>query len=582
MNEEKLEIMRHSGAHIMAAAIYELFPDAKFGTGPAIEDGFYYDIDLPRTLIPEDLPNIEAKMKEIIKANHSFERKEISREKAIELFKKAGQNYKVELLEEKDDSETISIYKSGNFVDLCTGPHLDSTGEMKAFKLDRIAGAYWRADEKNKMMQRIYSLAFETNKDIRKFEKQREEAKKRDHRKLGKELDLFTFSDLVGKGLPLFTPKGATIKRILERYIIDEEIKRGYQHVCTQDLAKVDLYKKSGHYPYYKDTMYPAMKVDGEELILRPMACPHHFELYKSSPKSYRDMPMRIAEVAKLYRYEKSGELTGLIRVRDFCLADSHIICKEDQAKDELKGVLKLIDDVSAAMGLKKGENYRYRLSLGNRNDTEKYFKNDKAWDESEKILREVLEELKAPFFEVEDEAAFYGPKIDIQMKNVNGKEDTAFTVQYDFCMPEKFDLTFKNEKGEQEKAVVIHRSSIGSIERTIGFLIEHYAGAFPTWLAPVQMKILPVADKFNEAAQKLAQEFRELDLRPELDLDTESVGKKIRQAQLEKVPYMLVFGEKEEKSDNLAVRSRVTGKTEEMSKDDFVKMIKKEISAKK
>jgi threonyl-tRNA synthetase len=577
----ELETIRHSLAHLMAQSVNRLYKDVKQGVGPAIEDGFYQDFDIDKTITPEDLPKIESEMKKIILEDLEFKKEIISKDEALKLYK--NDSYKTELITEMNDQE-ISVYRSGEYTDLCKGPHVKSTGELKniAFQLNRLAGAYWRGDEKNKMMQRIYGLAFDNAKELRKHLANLEEAKKRDHRKLGKELDLFVFSDLVGKGLPLFTPKGSVIKRELERFIVDEEIKRGYQHVYTQDLAKTDLYRKSGHYPYYKDTMYPPMQIDDEELILRPMACPHHFMLYKSKPKSYRELPMRIAEIAKLYRYEKSGELTGLLRIRNFCLADSHIICQKSQAKDEIKGVLDLIDYVANVLGLKKGEDYRYRLSLGDKNNDKKYYKNDKAWDYSEKILREVLEEVKAPYFEASNEAAFYGPKIDIQMKNVAGKEDTAFTVQYDFCMPERFDLSFKNKDGKDEKAVVIHRSSIGSIERTIGFLIEKYAGRFPLWLSPVQVKIIPVSDKFILGAQKIEKIFKEENIRCEIDDRTESVGKKIAENIKEKNPYAVVIGEKEAKSGKLAVRTRGEKKIEEIEIDKFIEKLEKEIKNKK
>ncbi len=576
---DKIEILRHSTAHVLAASVLKMFPEAKFAIGPAIADGFYYDFDLPRTLIPEDLALIEAEMQNIINKNYPFEKAVINIDEAINLFKKAKQDYKVEILEDlknKGEKE-VSIYQSDNFVDLCKGPHLDSTGEInkKSIKLIKISGAYWKGDEKRKMLQRIYGLAFYTPKDLKKHLAQMKEAEKRDHRKIGKDLDFFVFSDLVGKGLPLLTEKGSVIRRELERYIVDEEIKRGYQHVYSQDLAKVDLYRKSGHYPYYKKTMYPSMIVDDEELILRPMACPHHFELYKSKLRSYRELPLRIAEIAKLYRYEKSGELTGLIRVRDFCLADSHIFCRESQAEQELKDVLQLIDDVSRTLGFKKNKDYRYRLSLGNRKDTKKYYKNDQAWDKAEKILKKVLIDLKAPFYEETDQAAFYGPKIDIQMKNFAGKEDTAFTVQYDFCMPDRFDLTYKNEKGKDERAIVIHRSSIGSIERTIGFLIEYYAGSFPLWLSPIQVAVIPVSDKFIKPAQNIMEKLFAEKIRVVIDDRNESVGKKISDTIKQKIPYTIVYGDKEAKSKNLAIRVRGSKEIKNQKLEDFIKNIK-------
>lgn len=589
-NQEKkdnfnLEISRHSLAHILASAILEMFPEAKFGVGPSIENGFYYDFDLPRTLIPEDLPLLEKKMKEIIKKNYPFEKQTITRDKAIELFKKANQNYKIEILNDEAKGGEISLYRTGKFVDLCRGPHIDSAGEIDSasFKLTKIAGAYWRGDEKNKMLQRIYGVAFNSKKELAGYLKNLEEAEKRDHRKLGKELDLFIFSDIVGSGLPLWTPKGSIIRRELEQFIIKEELSRGYQHVYTPELAKVDLYKKSGHYPYYKDTMYPVMKIDDDELILRPMSCPHHFQLYLSKKRSYKELPMRIAELAKLYRYERSGELTGLLRVRSFCLADAHIICRKKQAYNEINGALDLIEFVASALEIKKGDEFWYRLSLGNRNDDKKYYKNDKLWDNAEETLRKVLIDRKAPFIEAEDEAAFYGPKIDIQIRNVHGKEDTAFTVQYDFYLPNRFELNYINEKGEEEKAVVIHRSSVGAIERTIGFLIEKCAGAFPLWLSPTQVKILPVSsEKHIDCAQKISSMLREKDIRAETDDSNESVGKKIREAEKQKIPYMLVVGDKEMNSDLVAVRTRGSKDIKTMEVGKFVEMVKKEIDKKK
>jgi threonyl-tRNA synthetase len=577
--QETLEIIRHSASHVMAAAVQSLFPDVKFGIGPAIEDGFYYDFQLPRNLTPEDLPVIEKKMQDIIKEGQSFKRENISKDEANKLFQ--DQPYKTELINDLKDGE-ISIYRTGNFVDLCTGPHVESTKEIpdNAFKLDKIAGAYWRGSEKNPMLQRIYALAFHSKKELDEYIVFQEEIKKRDHRKIGKDLDLFVFSDLVGKGLPLFTEKGSIIRRTLERFVVDEEIKRGYKHIYTPDLANVELYKTSGHYPYYKDTMYPVMKTEGEELILRPMTCPHHFQLYASKPRSYKELPFRIAELAKQFRYEKSGELTGLIRVRSFCLADSHIVCQRDQAMSEINSVLDLIEYVALVLGLNTGDNYRYRLSLGDRKDDKKYYKDDQAWDFAENVLRTVLIERKANYFEAEKEAAFYGPKIDIQMRNFAGKEDTAFTVQYDFVMPKRFQLTFKDKDGQEKEPIVIHRSSIGAIERTMAFLIEHYAGAFPVWLSPVQVVIIPISDRHIEYSRKLEADLRGADIRVQVDDSSERMNLKIRQAQMEKVPYMLVIGDKEAGSDVVSVRLR-TGQQVTLSFTEFKAAIQKVVATK-
>jgi len=555
-----------------------IFPDAKFAIGPAIEDGFYYDFDLPRTLTPDDLPVIEKKMGEIVKANLPFKHSEISKDEAKKLF--ASQPYKLELIEELPDDK-VGIYEQGKFIDLCKGPHVKSTGEVKAFKLTSIAGAYWRGDEHNKMLQRIYGLAFNTQKELDDYQAWQEEIKKRDHRKIGKDLDLFIFTELVGKGLPLYTEKGSVIRRELERFVVDEELKRGYKHVYTPDIANVALYKMSGHYPYYKDTMYPVMKVDEEELILRPMTCPHHYQYYANKPRSYRELPFRIAELAKQYRYEKSGELTGLARVRLFCLADGHIICTKEQAVDEINGALDLIEYITGMLGLKKGEDYRYRLSLGDRKDTKKYFKDDAAWDFAENVLRSVLTDRKAVFFEAENEAAFYGPKIDIQMKNVSGKEETAFTTQYDFVGPKRFSLTYIDSDGQEKEPIVIHRSSIGAIERTMAFLIEHYAGAFPLWLSPVQVKIIPISDRHNEHAMKVAEEMKSRGIRAEIDDRSERMNQKIRQAQMEKIPYMAVIGDKEAADNTVSVRKRNGEQLPVQPLSSFIEMLTEEITKK-
>lgn len=571
--EDRLEVMRHSASHIMAEAVQSIFPEAKFGIGPAIENGFYYDFALPRSLAPDDLPVIEAKMAEIIASNSAFAKEEVNKEEARRLF--SGQPYKLELLDDIPD-EKVGIYRQNNFVDLCRGPHAGTTGEIcrDALKLEKIAGAYWRGSEKNQMLQRVYGLLFQSKKELEDYLIFQEEIKKRDHRKLGKELDLFVFSDAVGKGLPLFTEKGSIIRRELERFIVDEEIKRGYKHVYTPDLANVELYRISGHYPYYKDTMYPVMKVDEEELMLRPMTCPHHFELYASKPRSYRELPYRIAELAKQFRYEKSGELTGLMRVRSFCLADSHIFCQPEQAIGEINGALDLIEYVSATLGLDTGDNYRYRLSLGDRTDNTKYYKDDEGWDVAEEALRKVLIQRKANFFEAGKEAAFYGPKIDIQMKNFAGKEDTVFTVQYDFAMPKRFKLRYIDSDQQEKEPIVIHRSSVGAIERTMAFLIEHYGGAFPVWLSPVQVMIIPVADRHLDYAAGLEVELRNAGLRVKVDNRSERVNLKIRQAQLEKVPYMLVVGDKEVEADTMSVRLRSGEQLPAQSLKSFTDMV--------
>ena len=582
ITDQNLENLRHSCAHLMAAAVMELWPHAHRTIGPSIENGFYFDFDFGDTKITdEDLPKIEAKMHEILPTWKEFTRHELDPKAAKKEY--PGNIYKHELIDEfSKEDQKISFYKSGNYWDLCRGGHVEHPDkELKHFRLLSIAGAYWRGNEKNKMLTRIYGTCWPTQKELDDYLIMLEEAKKRDHRKIGHDLDLFVFSELIGKGLPIFTPKGATIKRELERFVIDEEIKRGYLHVVTPDLAKVDLYKKSGHYPYYKDTMYPTMKIDEEELILKPMTCPHHFMFYKSQIHSYRDLPYRIGEVAHQYRYEKSGELSGLTRVRMFCLADAHIISAKVQAKQVIKEVLDLIDYINEKLGMVKGIDYRYRLSLGNRTDTKKYFKDDDSWNYAENVLREVLTEVNAPFFEAENEAAFYGPKIDIQVKKVSGSEETAFTVQYDFVMPERFDLSFVNQEGKEERPVVIHRSSIGCIERTMAFLIEKYAGNFPTWLAPIQTIVLPITDKHLEYAQKVHNQLLFVNIRSHLDSRNEPLSGRIRDAEMQKIPYILAVGDREAQNESVSVRKRGEKDLKSLSLSQISNQISDEIKNK-
>lgn len=578
-NTEKLMHLRHSLAHLLGASIMKLYPGSKITLGPAVDNGFYYDVDVAGKITDADLDKIEKTMKDIQKTWKKFEKKVLTKEEALKIFK--GNEYKVELINGiVDKGEEITIYQSGDFLDLCRGGHIDDMSKVKmdSFKLDRVAGAYWRGDEKNKMLTRVYGLAFETKKELDAYIIQQEEAEKRDHKKLGKELDLFVFSETVGKGLPLFTPKGTTIRRELERFIVDEEIRRGYLHVVTPDIAKLDLYKKSGHYPHYKDSMYAPIKIDESEFMLRPMTCPHHFELYLNKPHSYRELPMRIAELAQLYRYEQSGELMGLVRVRTFCLADAHIICaSEKQAVEEISKALDLIEYITSVFGLKLDVDYRYRLSLGDRENTEKYYKNDSAWEKGENLLRELMINRKSKFEEAKDEAAFYGPKVDIQMKNVNGKEDTAFTVQYDFCMPERFDLSYIGEDGKSQRAFVVHRSSIGCIERVMAFLIEKYAGAFPVWLSPIQAIITPISEKQKEYADDVYEKLKESGVRVELDDSSESLGKKIRNAKMQKVPYIIVIGDKEKEAGTITVEGRAE-KLEGITLEKFLEKIEKEI----
>lgn len=578
MNEQ-LEQQRHSLAHVLAAAVLEHYPDTQVAIGPVTENGFYYDFEFSKPFGEDEFPKIEKTMREMLEEGFKPECTEVSYEDAKQRFK--DQKYKLELIEEINaEGEKITVYTIGDFTDLCRGPHVASSKEIdpEGFTLTNTAGAYWRGDEKNTMLTRIYALAFESKEELETYQKQQEEARERDHRKLGKELDLFVFSDLVGKGLPLYTERGATVRRELERFIIDEEIRRGYRHVSTPDIAKLDLYKTSGHYPHYKESMYAPITIDDEEFMLRPMTCPHHFELFASKPKSYRDLPMRIAEMAKLYRYEQSGELTGLIRVRSFCLADAHIICaNEEQAVDEISGALDLIEDVAETFGLKQGENYSYRLSLGNRKDTEKYYDNPEAWEKGESLLREMLKKRNAPFVEAEDEAAFYGPKIDVQMRNVNGKEDTAFTVQYDFCMPDRFDLTYTDSDGKEKRALVVHRSSIGALERIMAFLIEHFAGNFPLWLAPTQVGLVPVSEKHHVYAQEVQKKLQGEGFRVEIATDNTSLGKRIHEFSKMKTPYVVVLGDKEAESGELTPEHRDHGKQDPLPLADFVQKLTQE-----
>jgi threonyl-tRNA synthetase len=574
-NSDHLYKLRHSASHLLASAVKNLYPESLATIGPATENGFYYDFD-NLTVSPEDLQGIEQEMKKIVKDWSSFEQEVVSANKAKEMF--ADNKYKIELIEELEKkSETITIYKSGNFVDLCKGGHIDNPKEsLKHFKLMSIAGAYWRGDEKNKMLTRIYGTAFDSEAELEKYLTDLELAKERDHRKIGSELGLFVFSEIVGKGLPLWTEKGAAIRREIERFIVDEEIKRGYLHVYTPDIAQVALYEKSGHYPYYKDSMYAPIKIDDEQYMLRPMTCPHHFELYLSKPHSYKELPVRIAELAKLYRYEQSGELTGLIRVRSFCLADAHIVAMEDQAESEIAGALELISYIAGIFGLKPGEHYRYRLSLGDRKDESKYYKDDESWEKAENTLRSVLNSQHVPFFEAEGEAAFYGPKIDVQMKNVNGKEDTAFTVQYDFVMPGRFKLEYIDQDGTKKQPIVIHRSSVGAIERVVAFLIEHFGGNFPFWISPTQVKVLPVSDKTLSYAEEIYSNLKELGFRVELDSRQETLGAKIRDGEKEKAPFLLIVGPKEAESGMVSVRTRGVGNGPTISISDFIAAISK------
>lgn len=606
-NNQNLAILRHSLSHVLMQALSRLY-GAIPGVGPAIENGFYHDIDAEHQISLEDLPKIEKKMRKIIKENLPIEKKTMPIDEGIKFLKDKGYLYTAELAEDLKAEfarksplrETlagqhenlplpeaaarqaeISFFQQGEFINMCKGPHLKSTGEINpgAFRLAKVAGAYWKGDEKNKMLQRIYGTAFETKEELEEYLKMLEEAEKRDHRKLGKELDLFVFSDLVGKGLPLFTPKGSIIRQELERFIVDEETKRGYLRTYTPDMAKVELYKKSGHWDHYKDSMYPPMNVDGEEYVLRPMTCPHQFMIYNSRPRSYRELPLRYAEIAHQYRKEQSGELTGLIRVMAFSLVDSHIVCRPDQVEEEFEQVVDLIQFGMKTLGI---TDFWYRFSKWDPANKEKYIDDPQAWEETQVAMRRILDKMELKYEEADGEAAFYGPKLDVQLRNVNGKEDTAFTVQIDFALPERFEMSYVDQEGASQRPMVIHRSSIGCIERTMAFLIEHYAGAFPVWLSPAQVKIISVSEKHIEFCENLANEFRTQNIRVEVDSNDETVGNKIRKARAEKIPYVLVIGDKEIGSENLHINIRGQKEIVEMEKNEFIKKVKKEVEERK
>ena len=553
-DEEALPLLRHSAAHLMAQAARRLFPNIQFGVGPAIDSGFYYDTDNgQQPITAEDLPAIETEMMKIVKENLPIERLVLSKAEALDLFQ--ADPYKVELINEMPEDETITAYRQGEFVDLCRGPHVPSTGRIQVFKLLSVAGAYWRGNSDNHMIQRIYGTAFFDKKDLKEFIKQREEAKERDHRKLGKELDLFMVSPEVGAGLPFWLPKGATIRRIIERYIIDKEVSLGYQHVYTPIMANVDLYKTSGHWDHYHEDMFPPMDMgDGEMLVLRPMNCPHHMMVYKNDIHSYRELPIRIAELGMMHRYEKSGALSGLQRVREMTLNDGHTFVRPDQIKDEFKRTLDLMVNVYADFNV---TDYRFRLSYRDPNNTEKYFDDDAMWDNAQTMLKAAMDELGLDYFEAEGEAAFYGPKLDVQVKTAMGMEETLSTLQLDFLLPERFELTYVGEDGENtHRPVVIHRGIVSTMERFVAYLTEVYKGAFPTWLAPIQATIIPVSvDAHSDYAYEIKERLQAKGIRVEVDDRNEKMGYKIRASQTQKIPYQLVVGDNEVKDATVNVR---------------------------
>ncbi|MCY7863278.1 threonine--tRNA ligase [Bacillus haynesii] len=569
-SEEALEIMRHSTAHLMAQAIKRLYKNVKLGVGPVIENGFYYDVDLEEALTPEDLPKIEKEMKKIVGENLPIVRKEVSREEARARFAEIGDDLKLELLDAIPEGETVSIYEQGEFFDLCRGVHVPSTGKIKEFKLLSLAGAYWRGDSNNKMLQRIYGTAFFKKAELEEHLHLLEEAKERDHRKLGKELKLFANSQKVGQGLPLWLPKGATIRRVIERYIVDKELALGYEHVYTPVLGSKDLYETSGHWDHYQDGMFPPMEMDNETLVLRPMNCPHHMMIYKNDIHSYRELPIRIAELGTMHRYEMSGALSGLQRVRGMTLNDAHIFVRPDQIKDEFIRTVRLIQDVYEDFGL---EEYSFRLSYRDPEDTEKYYNDDEMWNKAQSMLKEAMDEIGHDYYEAEGEAAFYGPKLDVQVKTAIGKEETLSTVQLDFLLPEKFDLTYVGEDGKPHRPVVIHRGVVSTMERFVAFLIEEHKGALPTWLAPVQFQVIPVSPSVHlDYAKKVQDRLQREGLRVEVDTRDEKIGYKIREAQMQKIPYMLVVGDQEVENEAVNVRKYGEQKSETVAIADFIK----------
>lgn len=578
-SDEALEILRHSTAHLLAQAVKRKFPDAKLGIGPVIENGFYYDIDSPTPITAEDLPELEKEMKRIIGENVPVVRHDVSREEAEARFKEIDDEYKLELLEAIPEGEQVSIYDQGEFFDLCRGVHVPATGKLKEFKLLSIAGAYWRGNSDNKMLQRIYGTAFFKKDELKEYLRMLEEAKERDHRKIGRELNLFTNSQKVGQGLPLWLPKGATIRRVIERYIVDKEEKLGYQHVYTPVLGSVDLYKTSGHWDHYQDSIFPPMEMDNESLILRPMNCPHHMMVYKNGIHSYRNLPVRIAELGMMHRYEMSGALSGLQRVRGMTLNDAHIFVRPDQIKEEFKRVVLLIIEVYKDFDIK---DYSFRLSYRDPADTEKYFDDDEMWEKAQSMLKEAMDELELPYVEVEGEAAFYGPKLDVQVKTAIGMEETLSTAQLDFLQPERFDLTYIGEDGKQHRPVVIHRGVVSTMERFVAFLIEEYKGAFPTWLAPVQVEVIPVSPEVHfDYANEVSEKLTAAGFRTDVDSREEKIGYKIREAQVQKVPYMLVLGDNEMNAGEVNVRKYGEQKSESMPFGQFLEMIQADVASK-
>ena len=569
--DKNLNVLNHSCAHLLAHAIKHLYPNAKFWVGPVIEDGFYYDIDLGNDVIKEDdFPKIEKEMKKISKSNKLIKRIELSKEEAIDMFK--DDPYKIDLIENMDDNVVISAYRQDDFVDLCRGPHVESTKYMKYFKLLKVSGAYYKGDSKNKVLQRIYGVCFEKEEDLDQYLKILEEAKERDHRKLGRELGIYLMTDLVGKGLPMYLPNGFILWNLLENYIRDKEIKRGYQHVLTPPLGSIDLYKTSGHWDHYKDAMFPSMKVDEEEFVLRPMNCPHHMVIYGNDLHSYRELPIRIAEIARDARYEASGALKGIERVRTFCQNDSHIFCTQEQIESEFKGVVDLILEVYKEMNIK---DFHFELSLRDPLDKVKYFQNDEMWNNAENKLRQVLNDIGIEYVEKIGEAAFYGPKLDVQVKPAVGNEYTLSTCQLDFCLPMKFDLTYVDSDGSKKTPVVIHRAILGSIDRFIAYYLEETKGNLPLWLAPVQVNIIPVNQDIHLDYCNNVRDLLQSDgIRVTIDARDEKLSYRMRDSQTKKIPYTLVIGDKEVDSNSVNYRLHGEKDTKVMDSKEFVDML--------
>jgi len=575
-NPDALQVYRHSTAHLLAAAVLELYPETQLGIGPPTENGFYYDFQRDTKFTPEDLEKIEARMRELQARNLPFERRLTPKQVGLEKYR--GDWMKHELIEERA-GDIFSEYTLGpHFIDFCRGPHVPSTEKLKAFKLLSIAGAYWKGNEKNPQLQRIYGTAFFTKKELDEYLNRLEEAKKRDHRRIGKELELFTVNEAVGAGLPLWLPKGATIRRLLEEYILERERLDGYQHVYTPDLAKVELYQRSGHWQHYHEDMFPPMVLENETMVLRPMNCPHHILIYEAKMHSYRDLPVRIAELGTMYRYERSGVLSGLSRVRCMTLNDAHIFCTPQQIKSEFTRVMQLVEQAYRDLGI---TNYSYRLSLGDRKNKEKYVDNDEMWDLGERVLREAMDSLGLPYKEAPGEAAFYGPKLDIQLADVMGHEETYSTIQIDFHLPKQFGLTYIGEDGQRHQPVMMHRAIVSTMERMISYLIELYAGAFPVWLAPVQAIVLPITDRQTDYARQVHEKLVSAGFRAELDERNEKVNLKIREAQLQKIPFMLVVGDREAEAARVSVRNRKHGDQGVVELDEFVQRLRGLVASK-